>query len=172
ALLQGKPLVQHITEKLALLTPHHLLITNHPGDYAWLGWRIVSDTLAGQGALVGLQTALQAVQTDWLIYVACDMPFVSLPLLRYQMDQIADADVVIPIWQDDYQPMHALYRRATCQPLVEAAIQAGKKRMIAFHTEARVRRIEPNEISHFDPQGRCFFNINTPAELTAAQNLF
>jgi molybdopterin-guanine dinucleotide biosynthesis protein A len=171
ALLHGKPLVQHIAEKLAVLTPNRLLITNRPSTYTWLGWQMVSDALAGQGALAGLQTALQTVQTDWIIYIACDLPFLSVPLLRYQMSQIADADIVIPFWQDEFQPMHALYHRVTCLPAVVHTLETGKKRMIAFHPSVRVRRIEPNEISHFDPNGYCFLNINTPAELAMAQNL-
>ena len=56
--------------------------------------------------------------------VACDMPFASAKLIegmsRLMVQQ--EADVVIAKSDGGYEPIHAVYRRETCLPAIEAAI--------------------------------------------------
>ncbi len=96
------------------------------------------------------------------------MPFVSALLLGRMLALAAEADVVMPRWKGEYEPLQAVYSKA-CLPTVEAALEAGKRRMISFYPEVRVRVVEELEISRIDPSGLSFFNINTPDDLAQAE---
>lgn len=171
ALLGGVPLVQHILRRFAQFPVSKLLITNQPENYRWLGLAIVSDAQPGAGALEGLQTALQAAQTEWLAMVACDMPFASPRLFSALWNFSENNAVVIPSWQGELQPMHALYRRTPCLQAVNSALARGEKRLVAFHHAVQVCEISQDFLENIDIHGECFFNINTPANLEQGEAL-
>jgi molybdopterin-guanine dinucleotide biosynthesis protein A len=168
--LAGKPLIEHVLERLLDLGDEVILTTNQPASYAYLGLKMAQDANPGQGALAGLYTALQAANGERVLVVACDMPFLNRKLLEYMLGQGADYDVIVPRWQGRYEPLHAVYARH-CLALVRNSLQDGGAKMTDFFAKARVMEIEPAEIEAFDPEGRSFFNINTPQELKLAEEI-
>lgn len=168
--LAGKPLIEHVLDRVLDLGDQVILTTNQPASYAYLGLKMARDANPGQGALAGLYTALQAANGERVLVVACDMPFLNRKLLEYMLDQGAGYDVIVPRWQGRHEPLHAVYGRR-CLALVRNTLQDGGVKMTDFFAEARVKEIEPAEIEAFDPQGRSFFNINTPQELKLAEEI-
>jgi len=81
--------------------------------------------------------------------------------------------VIIAKLQNGFQPMHALYH-CNCLPTMESLIHAQdfKIQRLADHPALRVRVVMPAELRQLDPQGRSFYNVNTPADLAAARSLF
>lgn len=166
----GVPLIERVVERVRHLAAEVLITTNQPAGFEFLRLPLVPDPLPGQGALVGLQTALQAASQPYVAVVACDMPFVNPQLISYQLDCLVreQVDLVIPLTEQGYEPFHTVYRRETCLEAVDTALQSGKKRMISWFDQVRVRELDQAEIQKFDPLGRAFLNINTPAELQMA----
>lgn len=168
-LLDGRPLITHVLERAAPLGDEVLVTTNEPQAYAFLGGvRLVPDEQPGAGALAGLRTALRAASHERLLVLACDLPFVSIPLIEHLLRASPPAEVVIPRWHGELEPLQAVYRRA-CLAAVERALEEGRRRMIDFHADVRVHVVEEDVIARLDPQGLSFFNINTPADLHAAE---
>jgi molybdopterin-guanine dinucleotide biosynthesis protein A len=168
--LAGRPLITHVLERAAPLADEVLVTTNSPDDYAFLGLRLVEDERPGAGALAGLQTALRAARYDVVLVLACDLPFVCVPLLEHMLRLTSQADVVIPRWRGEFEPLHAVYRR-TCLPAVELALAEGPQRMISFLPAVRSTVVEEDQVAAFDPQGLTFFNINTPDDLLTAERI-
>lgn len=171
ALLLGIPLIERVAAAARQLTDDILLVTNEPAPYAKLGLPSVADAQPGIGPLMGLYSGLAAARYDLAILVACDMPFLSLDLLRYLISLAPDHDVVIPRTEDGLHPLHALYRRPTCLPAIAAAIGAGQRRMISFHGRVRVREVPEGELAALDPTGFALMNVNTPDDLIAAEHI-
>ncbi len=82
-----------------------------------------------------------------------------------------EADVVIAKSDEGYEPIHALYRRETCLPAIEAAIGADQWKVIAWFPQVKVRTLSPDEVKVLDPSGLCFWNVNTPEEFAQAEKL-
>jgi len=167
--LDGLPMIEHLLERVRPLGDEVLITTNQPESYAYLGLRMVADEVPGEGALAGLHTALKAARGDTVLVLACDMPFVNVPLLGYLLDLSPDFDVVVPRWQDVLQTIHAVYSRQYCLPAMEDVLKRGRKRVFSFYSQVQVREISEDEIVRFDPQGLSFFNVNTPEELQEAE---
>jgi molybdopterin-guanine dinucleotide biosynthesis protein A len=170
-LLAGRPLIEHMLIRVKGLGDEILITTNQPQNYSFLGVRIVSDTVPGAGVLIGLHTALSAAQGEYVLALACDMPFVSRPLLEYMINMMPRADVVIPHHSGNYEPLHAVYNKHNCLPAVEAALEAGKNRVISFFPSVQVTIVGATDLIRLDPQGLSFFNINTPEELDQATRI-
>ncbi|MEW6569361.1 MAG: molybdenum cofactor guanylyltransferase [Chloroflexota bacterium] len=170
--LAGKPLIQHLLDRVAGLGDEILVTTNRPDDYAFLGVRLASDPVPGAGALAGLHTALEAARGQTVIVLACDMPFVSRPLLEHllKLARQGEAQVVVPRRGREYEPLHAVYARA-CLAAIEAAQAAGEGRMISFFSRVRVAAVEEDELVRYDPEGLSFFNVNTPEDLAQAERI-
>lgn len=169
----GQPLIQRVATQVAPAADEILVTTNRPADYAFLGYPCFPDLRPGRGALGGLFTALKAATQPLVGLVACDMPFANAQLLAFQAQLLLaeEADVVIPHLPGGYEPFHAVYRRATCLPQVEQALDAGELKLIAWFPRVTVRTLTLEACRPFDPAGLAFLNLNTPAELARAEAL-
>lgn len=169
----GKPLIQRVIKRLSPIVDEIIVTTNRPANYEFLGLRLVPDLKPGRGALGGLYTAIASASHPSVAVVACDMPFASKSFFEraHRLLVKEEADVVIAKTDEGYEPFHALYRRETCLPAIEAAINEDKWKVIAWFPQARVRELSPDELKSFDPSGLCFWNVNTPEEFANAEKL-
>ncbi len=169
--LGGKPLIEHVLSQIDGLGEEILITTNHPTELKYLGFRLVPDQDPGAGALNGLYTALNAAKEAYVLVLACDMPFISRPLLEHMLKIAPLADVIVPRPQGLYEPLQALYQRQNCLPAVKAALEEGDKRVVSFFPRVKVHAIEQAVITRLDPKGLSFFNVNYPKDLVRAEEI-
>jgi molybdopterin-guanine dinucleotide biosynthesis protein A len=173
--LLGRPMIEHVLARLADLGQSEtILIVNRPDDYAHLGLPMFGDVIPDKGSLGGIYSAIHYSPSDSTLVLACDMPLVNPPLLRYMIalrdEEGGPYDVIVPRVEDHPQGLHAIYSRSCLEPIREC-IGADRLKVIGFYDRMRVRYLDVAEYARFDPQGLSFQNINTPDELRAAQRL-
>lgn len=167
----GRPLIQHVVERLAPIADEIMVTTNQPKNYGFLGLRLLPDLVPGCGSLGGLYTGLAAASCPIVAMAACDMPFASLRLFEMAVHILIqeEVDVVVPRTNSGLEPMHAVYRRETCLPVVRSAIDARQLKVINWFPKVRVYEMGESEIAVADPSGLGFWNINTPEDFTRAE---
>ncbi len=167
----GRPLIQRVVERLAPIADEMIVTTNRPAEYGFINLRLVTDLKPGRGALGGLYTAIASASHPFVAVAACDMPFASKNFFEsaHRLMVREEADVVIAKTDEGYEPFHALYRRETCLPAIEAAIDADQWKVIAWFPQVKVKILSPDEVKAFDPSGLCFWNLNTPEEFSEAE---
>jgi molybdopterin-guanine dinucleotide biosynthesis protein A len=170
-LFLGRPLIQRVIERLRPIADELLVTTNHPEDYAFLNLPLLTDLKPGRGALGGLYTALFSAKNSIVAVAACDMPFANAELFKAASDILIkeEADVVIAKTDEGYEPLHAVYRRETCIPAIEAAIASDKWRMDAWFPQVKISWLKQEEIRLYDPEGLAFSNTNTPEDFIRAE---
>jgi molybdopterin-guanine dinucleotide biosynthesis protein A len=139
----GRPLIERVIERMSPIADEMIVTTNRPADYAFLNLRLVPDLKPGRGALGGLYTAVASASHPLVAVVACDMPFASQNFFESANSLMVEeeADVVIAKMDEGYEPFHALYRRETCLPAIEAAIDADQWKVIAWFPQVKVRDV-------------------------------
>lgn len=168
----GQPLISRVIARLDGLAAEMIVTTNRPADYAFLGLPLFVDVIPNRGALGGLYTALVSASQPVVAVVACDMPFASAALLAHARDVLLNeaVDVVIPqAGEGQFEPLHAVYRREACLAPIRAALDAGQWKVISWFPHVRVRALSPAETAACDPTGLAFGNVNTPEELSLAE---
>jgi len=169
----GESMLARVIKRVSTIGDELYVTTNHPERFLDFRVPMIRDELTGKGALGGLLTALSAAQFSTVIVVACDMPFVNPDILVAASDQMRSkqADVVIPLTENGYEPLHAVYRRETCLPAVRAALESGERRLVSWFPSVNVIQISIDELIKYDPYGLAFWNVNTPEVLQQAEDL-
>jgi molybdopterin-guanine dinucleotide biosynthesis protein A len=169
----GQPLIERVIARVRAAGDEVLITANRPEAYQYLGLPVFPDVKPGRGALGGLFTALSCAREPIVAVVACDLPFASSKFIQAAAKILieAEADVVIAETPGGLEPMHALYRRSTCLPAIERAIEAGAWKAIDWLPEVKVQRLKQEELRFFDPEGLAFLNVNTPEQFAEAEQL-
>lgn len=161
---QGQPIMAHVIATLRAITDDIVVVSNRSDLYSSFGARVVPDYDPPCGPLGGLAAGLRAMTTDLALVVACDMPFLNVDLLRWLIDLAEGYDAVVPQSGAEFEPLHAVYRRACYGPIVQR-IARGERRVISFFAEVRLRPVPEAEWRVLDPAGRSLINLNTPDDL-------
>ena len=174
---KGVTLIEYILKQTTGLGSDTIVITNTPDDYRFLGLPLFPDVIPDWGALGGLYSAIFHAPQETCLVLACDMPFVNLPLLEYLISLLPGHDAVIPHLDPTgnkmpafAEPFRAVYRK-TCLGPIKSAIDADRRRVISFFDDVNIRFVERAEMESYDPEFRTFFNVNTPEELAEAERL-
>jgi len=168
-----RPLIQRVIDRLSPIADELIVTTNRPSEYGFLNLRLVSDLKPDRGALGGLYTAIASATHPLVAVVACDMPFASARLIEGMSRLLVEneADVAIAKSDEGYEPIHAVYRRETCLPAIESAIEADQWKVIAWFPQVKVQVLTSEELNSLDPDGLAFWNVNTPEEFVEAERI-
>jgi molybdopterin-guanine dinucleotide biosynthesis protein A len=165
-LIGGRTILERQIDELSEIADDILIVGSRQNPVKAAGHhvRFIPDRVAGCGPLGGLDAALAAAQSDVLVVVACDMPFVTAAFLRHLQALTYGADAIVPRTERGYHPVCAAYTQA-CRPAVETALAEHRLSMGELLKRIRVRVVEAGEIDAFGPRARLLANVNTPAEL-------
>ncbi len=163
----GAPLIAHIVRSLQHLFPNIVVVAAPDQELPQLPVTLVRDKVAYQGPVGGIYYGLRASVGEFCFVTSCDIAFLNAPLISYLISQISNYDVVVPYWENRFQPLHAVYRRSV-MPLLKEQLERGELRPIFLYDKVRTRKVNEDEIRRFDPQGLSFFNMNTPQDYQEA----
>ena len=150
-----------------------VIIANDGSPYRSYGVPVIPDLAPGTGALGGIYTAIQSASTAHTLVVACDMPFLSAPLLAHLVEAGRDVDIAIPRTSRGYEPLCATYSRR-CAPLLQRRIEAKQLKvmdLLASDHGLSIRELGPDEIDQYGRDDLLFFNINTAEDYARAIDL-
>jgi molybdopterin-guanine dinucleotide biosynthesis protein A len=169
--LDGRRIIDRQIEVLRRVSDSIIVVGGEPGRFRDLDVRSVPDTFRDCGALGGIHSALLASSSPWTLVVACDMPFLSLPLLqRLVQPPATDVDMVLPRTLEGLQPLCAVYS-ARCADAIRSRIERGLLKAVSLAEDVRVEEIGPEELAAYDPDGLMFVNVNTPHDYERAKTL-
>lgn len=167
----GEPLIVHLVRRLSHRFSDIVIVRAPDQPLPRLPATIVSDEIAHQGPVGGLYYGLRGVETEAALVTSCDAAFLQLPVVDYLIGQLdhedAAYDVVVPMWQERLQPLHAVYRRSVVGPLREQLAEQ-RLRPIYLYDRVSTRTVSADEVRRLDPDGLSFLNLNTEADYRAA----
>ena len=164
--LNGRPLVAWVIDRLAPQTGPLLINANQNVErYAAFGYPVVRDAVGGfAGPLAGLHAALSAATTPWVATAPCDSPFLPADLVARLSAAAREREAAIAVARtfDQPHPVFALVRRDVLTHLAQF-LQGGGRKIDAWYATLSVVEVP------FDDEADAFRNINTAAELAAAE---
>ena len=169
--LGGSTVLERVAHELAAVASSVTLVGARK-DYG-VSLPNVADFHEAYGALGGIHTAMTVAKADWILVVACDLPFVTSRLFECLVSNLtASRDAVVPIQADGRpQPVCALYRRETCRPEVENLVSADEHTPRALLARIRTRYVQFSELRDLPGAEDFFLNLNSPQDFQRAKQL-
>lgn len=166
----GKPLAQHVIERLSPQVSHIILNVNQDAlSYQKFGLPMVSDSNAGDvieyaGPLAGIRAGLRLCTSPYLLCVPCDAPYLSANL-GFQLAAAltsTDADIAVATTRNLQQqwgrePVFALMKTSVLADLERFLLEGGRK------VGAWQQRLNTVDVAFEDAQA--FRNFNTLQDL-------
>lgn len=159
-LLHGKPLYQHVLQRLRPQVNIVLISANRNIDrYQVSGCQVVTDSLPDYpGPLAGMLSGLRHSPSEWVAFSACDTPWIPDDFVARLWRKKANAPAVwVKSSQRDH-PALALVNRNLADNLEEWLL-SGERRLMQF-----LRENGGHAVAFDDPES-VFRNINTPEDL-------
>jgi molybdopterin-guanine dinucleotide biosynthesis protein A len=167
--LEGQPLALRVAAALAPVVSACWLVTNQPLAHLRFGLPLVTDLIPYQGPAGGILTALFYARTPWVLAAAVDNPFLAPTLVAALAARAARTRraAVVCRSPSGLEPFPGLYHTRLL-PRLEEFLKADRRPTRFLEICHPLILAEP-EVALLDPDGRSFFNLNTPAELAQAQ---
>lgn len=128
-----------------------------------LGASKVADLHPGEGPLGAIITALEAVDTEVVLVIACDLPALDRATLQRLVDEVHEVDEapgcdVAMAHTDRPEPLCSAWRRR-CLPALGEAFEQGER--------SPQRALGLLQVVHVPVDPHLLVNLNTPADLAA-----
>lgn len=175
----GRPLIERVLEQTAPAASELIVSTSRPHELSFLAGfaplglpvRVVRDLPGEPGAMCGIASSLSAATRPLVAVIACDMPFVSAPLLsalasRLERDGL---DACVPRTTAGLEPLCAVWRRDACLPVAADLLAHGKQRIRLLIDSVNTGFLDEAEVLAAAGSLDCFVNVNTRDELLRAE---
>ena len=148
-----------------------IVITNRPGHYLNRDLQIAADILRVRSSLTGIHAGLFYAATPYAFISACDTPFVKKSMIEMLLDATDEkVDVTVPQTAAGLEPLCAVYSQRCLEP-IRRLFSKNQLQIKRFFDKVRVRHIPESALRKVDPELISFFNINTPEDLEAANDI-
>lgn len=166
--LAGKPLVQHISERIKPYVQEILINCNrNQPEYDRLGYKTYRDGIAGYpGPLAGFYSVLVHSDSPLFLFIPCDMPLLPDDLLPRMLKALNDADADLCTVNDGthIHPVVLLVKREALSSLGQVLETGNYKVRQWVYAHNHV-------VADFSDKPQAFLNVNTPEELILLETL-
>lgn len=162
---KGQSITDYLIGSLGKICTEVLISGGAPELYEKKNVRVLEDQYRNAGPLGGLHSGLAEAQEELVFLMACDMPYLELPYLKYMFERIKGTDygACVTSRGEHLEIFHALYARRAL-PSLTSTLQSG-----AYSFQKWVRQLNAlclGEQEALDLMGdwRAFTNLNTPED--------
>ena len=165
--LHSRPLISWVLD--AIKPDSKVVVINandEQGVYATFGCRVISDHLPDwPGPLAGLHAALLCSNTEYVMTVPCDTPFLPDNLLKrlIEAQELNTSEAAVALVGGYRQPTIALYNRNVLAKL-EDFLSSGKRKVNDWLESLRLSEVVFDNVEDFE-------NVNTLDDLARVQKL-
>lgn len=156
--VRGRTLTERAVDLLAARCDPVVVVSRPDVPLPSLDVAVVFDRRGVRGPMNALASGLEAVTTDDVLVLACDLPFTGPVLDRLLA---APAGTTVAARDERIQPLCARYPRVATLEACRKLGAQGVRRMTSLLITLDARSIEVGEGE--------LFNVNTPADLDAAR---
>jgi molybdenum cofactor guanylyltransferase len=163
--IAGLPLLQRVINTAQRVSSPVLVVTAWPEKYqAMVGCEFLCDRLS-QGPIVALAQGLEAVSTEWVLLLSCDLPNLRSAMLQTWINQLVlvpeNAIAYLPSGSKGWEPLCGFYRSA-CRESIQAYVNGGSRSLQRWLQTQVVATLEVDDRS-------VLFNCNTPEDLESVK---
>lgn len=158
-------------EKAKVISDEVILVLGEPIEID-CQVKIVFDKLKGHGPLIGLYSGLLETRKKKALLLPCDMPLVTVELLRTLINQAEGYDITILKHRSIVEPLCSVYSKNVI-PVIEEQFQERTLSLLSLlkNPKLRIKIVKVENKFNGNDTDLLFFNINTPENYSFLKNL-
>lgn len=166
--INEKRLIDNLVSKLSVEFEEIIVVTNNPQYYLDFNFKVVKDIIVGKGPLSGIHAGLKESNSQFVYFIACDMPNINLKYIRYMKYKIRDLDMDIKACVTKFgvniEPFNGFYSKDIILN-IEDYLAQGKRSLNRLIKQLQTYYVEEEEARMFSPNWDMFLNLNTKEDL-------
>ncbi|MEI6140870.1 MAG: molybdenum cofactor guanylyltransferase [Mariniphaga sp.] len=157
-ILNSKTLIEYSIEALKPLC-ETIVISSNNNIYDYTGCEAWPDDLPDGSPMIGIYSCLKRSQTEYNIFLSCDIPLISTSLLEYLLSNSSDFNITVPIHGNNLiEPLCGIYKKS-CINVLKGFIDQGNYRLNECIRSSTHQLVKIDPATDF-PEN-LFTNINT-----------
>ncbi len=162
----GRAIIETLIDKLKQQQVDIVVNANRNHDrYQVYGLPVISDELADfQGPLAGFATVMEQVNTDYILTLPCDGPFLADNFVERFLEAQSQASIYVAHDGERLQPVYALLKVELLGDL-KKFLQTGDRKIDRWYAQHDFVTVD------FSSQKSMFGNINRPEDQDTLLNL-
>ncbi len=154
--INNKTFINLQTEKLNKLCTQVFISVSKKNDYKKNN--IIVDKFYDIGPVSGIYSSLKKITTGYAVFLPCDMPLISMSILKTIIENIGNYDAVVPVCNKKIFPVSAVYSKK-CIKTLKNNIAKKDYKLLNFLNNINVKYLRfDNNLKHF------FNNVNTQTD--------
>lgn len=166
--IAGRPVINIIISKFINFFNETIIISNDPEQYAMYNLPVYTDVYPRMGPVSGIHAALFHAKYDNVFVLGCDMPFMSMKLVEYMLDELQEYDSVVPEIDGYLQPISAAYGKK-CMPVLTDCLDKNLLKLVLIFQEFKTLRLKRSDLRRFGNIKEMFMNVNDSEALNEAR---
>ncbi len=169
--LGDESLLENLIKRLKPISDEIIIVTDALEKFCafaellhFCGVKIVEDLVFQKGPLGGIYTGLKTSKNFYNFFVACDMPYIEVKLIKYLYTLREGYDVIVPRLKNGYETLFAIYSKDCIEPIFQT-LKSDSNKVRDFFDKVKVREVLEEELKDFGDPEKLFMNINTKDDL-------
>ncbi|BAQ61547.1 molybdopterin-guanine dinucleotide biosynthesis protein MobA [Geminocystis sp. NIES-3708] len=167
--INGKPLLTNIYHIAEQCTDQVYIITPWQDKYRPIlpvDCNFITESSYFQGGLIAFFEALNYINSDWILLLACDLPFLTVDDLKNWINTLGNISentiAFLPKNDKGWECLCGFYRR-NCQDSLQKSIQTGNRSFQQWLNQENVKELVVKN-------KQILFNCNTPKDYEKVVN--
>lgn len=164
--INERRLIDNLRRKLSKEFHEIIVVTNKSEYYLGCNHKITKDIIMGKGPLSGIHVGLVEATSQYVYFVACDMPNINMEYIRYMKEEIRELDVkaCVTRFGEWIEPFNAFYSKEMIED-IENHLLLKKRSVNSLLEKLPIYYIEEEKAREFSPNWDMFLNLNTKEDL-------
>ena len=164
--INERRLIDNLRKKLSKIFDEIIVVTNKSEYYLGSTDKITKDIIVGKGPLSGIHAGLSKATSQYVYFVACDMPNINLDYIEYMRNELKGLKVkaCITKYGEWIEPFNAFYSKDMIMD-IEEYLMSNKRSVNSLLYKLPVHYIEEEKARQFSSNWDMFLNLNTKEEL-------
>lgn len=153
-------IIDIIHNKLSEMFNEVLIASNTP-EYYDENYKVICDEIKNMGPLSGIHIGLKEASSEYVYFIACDMPNINEEYIDYIKNEILEStfDACITRYRNHIEPFNAFYNRSLINH-IEEHLNNNNKSINSLLTSKKCLYISENKARNFSPDWNMFLNLN------------
>ena len=173
--LGDKTVIEIVAEKLKSTFNEVLISANDSKEYDFLKLPVVNDIFIGKGPLAGIHSALKYSSTEKNFIISCDMPLISVELIKYLINLNSEKSILLPKFNGRIQQLCGIYSKSVINE-IESIIKLSEKyknikgSVYKLLERASIEIIDVDDLNIHNKN--IFLNMNSPEDYELIKNIY